>query len=158
MDTFQYNRSVFPDVQATRDRLITHANPLHRSRKLQFIMKKTQMGQLTSTLPNSAGSPAVGPPAQKSRCDCIPAHAHSNTRTCMQAHTIHTLPSRARQAHLAPKATTSFVLFVAPSYKLNYTSSDSQLSLSLFPAQLSNWLPGLCRAPEEVASEVSQEH
>lgn len=74
---------------------------------------------------------------RKSQCECRPARALTYIHTqCARAHTR---PSWARRAYLAPNATAtrgggwpnhlSFVLFMAPSYKMNSSSTNHQLSI-----------------------------
>lgn len=63
-----------------------NAYPFHPpSHQSQSTMRKTQKGQLTSTLPNSAGAPAVGPPA----CKKVTMWMQTSTRTYIHTHTMH---------------------------------------------------------------------
>lgn len=119
--------------------MLTHSTV--PGQKFQFTMKKTRMGQLTSTLPNSAGPPAVGPPAQRSRCDCRPAHA----RACMHTAHTHSPPGHGKPT-LPPMLLR--VLCFWWLLVINWITQAVTVSCPLFPAQLSNWLPGLCRPPE----------
>lgn len=68
------------------------------------------MGQLPSTIPKSAGPPAVGPPAHNTVTMGVPTSTSTriHTRACM--HIQHTRPSWAWWAHTAPNATANRVL------------------------------------------------
>lgn len=87
---------------ATLDSLIIYANPLRH--KFQFTMKKLQKRQLTSTLPNSAGAPAVGPPACKS-FTYMHVHAHVRIHIHTYTHTTYMHALLGWQAHHGPSAT-----------------------------------------------------
>lgn len=135
------NRSVFPDLRATRDSWITHANPLHRSRsEISIYHEKNTNGPAHLHPPEFCWAPCCG-----TSCTEVTMWLQTSTRTCMHAHSTHTLPSGARQTHLAPDATTSFVLLVAPGYKLNYTSSNSQLPF--IPCTTQQLAPRSLQAP-----------
>lgn len=114
-------------------------------------MKKLQKRQLTSTLPNSAGAPAVGPPACKSRCDCRPpacTHIHTRAHTCTHVYThtmyMHTPPGHGKPT-LAPVllppggwAAQPLVLCLLWPQVINWTTQVLAISCpSLFSAALS---------------------